>query len=376
MACVGSLLYYGSVVFKCFSRDLFSVCCCKLLLHSDMESLTKHWSNMSLNDREGGKMNLNKEQSSAEYFIAAKFLTNRALNIDVVTRTFNPLCTAVNGFKVRNVGDHILLFVFDNKKEFEKIFASEPWSFNKHLVVLQRFENNVPVRELSFTQTVMWVQIHDIPFRYMNRRVAKEICEVVGVVDHTTAIDEMEGGNFMRVSIDISLSLCHGQIITMGDGSEAWVKFRYERLPNICYWCGCLTHSDRNCEVWINNDGTLKAGDQEYDPWLRAPFTPNPRRSMVVVPGFYETRKKNLARGSRATELNSDSIVSPVHSAPLEAEQVQPPNVTNVKEVVQTNSDPWSIVDSQTRVEVESVHETCELVEVQAQCLIPGPPPV
>ena len=43
---------------------------------------------------------------------------------------------------------------------------------------------------------------------------------------------------------------------------------------------------------------------------------------------------------------------------------MQPPNVTNVKEVVQTNSDPWSIVDSQTRVEVESVHETCELVEV------------
>ena len=161
-------------------------------------------------------MNLNKEQSSAEYFIAAKFLTNRSLNIDAVTRTFNPLWRAVNGFKVRNVGDHILLFVFDNKKEVEKIFVSETWSFDKHLVVLQRFENNVPVCELSFTWTAMWVQIHDIPFRYMNRRVAEEICEVVGAVDRTTAIDEMEGGNFMRVwvSIDISLPLCRGWIIT------------------------------------------------------------------------------------------------------------------------------------------------------------------
>ena len=42
----------------------------------------------------------------------------------------------MNGFKVRNVGDHILLFVFDNKKEAEKIFASDSWSFDKHLVVL------------------------------------------------------------------------------------------------------------------------------------------------------------------------------------------------------------------------------------------------
>ena len=32
----------------------------------------------------------------------------------------------MNGFKVQNAGDHILLFVFDNKKEVEKIFVSEP----------------------------------------------------------------------------------------------------------------------------------------------------------------------------------------------------------------------------------------------------------
>ena len=198
---------------------------------------------------------------------------------------------------------------------------------------------------------------------------------MVGVVDHTTSTDEMEGGNLkrVRVSIDISLPLCRGRIITLEDRGEVWVKFRYERLPNICYWCGCLTHSDRDCKVWINSDGTLKAGDQVYGPWLRVPFTPNPRRSMVVVPGFYETQKKNLARGSRATELHTNFIVSPVHSAPLAAEQVQPPIVTNSKEVVLINSDSRSRVDSQTRVEVESIHETCELVEVQAACLISGP---
>ena len=46
---------------------------------------------MSLNDREGGKISLNKEQSLIEFFIAAKFLTNRAFNIEDVIRTFSPL---------------------------------------------------------------------------------------------------------------------------------------------------------------------------------------------------------------------------------------------------------------------------------------------
>ena len=31
---------------------------------------------MSLNDRDGGKVSLNKEQRLAEFFITAKFLTN------------------------------------------------------------------------------------------------------------------------------------------------------------------------------------------------------------------------------------------------------------------------------------------------------------
>ena len=69
-----------------------------------------------MNDREWGKISLNKEQSPIEFFIAAKFLTNRALNIEAVIRTFSPLWKAINGFKFQNKGDHFLLFVFDNKK--------------------------------------------------------------------------------------------------------------------------------------------------------------------------------------------------------------------------------------------------------------------
>ena len=123
---------------------------------------------------------------------------------------------------------------------------------------------------------------------------------MVGVVDRTTSTDVMEGGNFMRVRvlIDISLPLCRDRVLSLEDGGVVWVNFKYERLPNICYSCGYLTHNDRDCEVWINSDGSLKAGDQEYRPWLRAPFTPNPKRSMVVIPGYYEIRKKSFTGSS------------------------------------------------------------------------------
>nr|POF19133.1 hypothetical protein CFP56_65024 [Quercus suber] len=97
---------------------------------------------------------------------------------------------------------------------------------------------------------------------------------------------------------------------------------------------------------------------------------------MVVVPGFYETRKKNLVGGSQATEMNNDPVVSPAHSVPPATVQVQPLIVTNSKEREQTHSKSWSKVDSQTGVEVESLHETRDQVGVQAPCLNSGPPVV
>ena len=107
-----------------------------------MESLTKHWSTLSFNDCEGGKVHLNKEKSSSDFVIAVKFLTMCASNTKVIVKTFSSIWKSVNGFKVRNVRDHIIFFIFDNEQEAEKILDGKPWSFNKHLVMLQRYDKS------------------------------------------------------------------------------------------------------------------------------------------------------------------------------------------------------------------------------------------
>ena len=106
-------------------------------MSSTMESLTKHWSNLSLNDREGGGVRLGKDRGLTEFILAAKFLTKRALSIDAIIRTFNSLWRSKHGFEVQNARDHIMLFVFLDKEEVEKILAVEPWSFDRHIVLLQ-----------------------------------------------------------------------------------------------------------------------------------------------------------------------------------------------------------------------------------------------
>ena len=146
--------------------------------------------------------------------------------------------------------------MFSDKEEVDRILAAKPWSFDRHIVLLQRYDKKVPVQELVFNQVAIWIQIHDIPAPYMTREVAEDLCGNAGIVDKTTHLLEMVGGSFMRVQvvIDVSLPLYRGRLISFDDGEEGWVCFKYERLPNICYWCGCLNRSDKDCDRWIDSD--------------------------------------------------------------------------------------------------------------------------
>jgi len=39
----------------------------------------------------------------------------------------------------------------------DRILEVEPWSFDKHLVVMSRYENESPLEDIQFEKTKFWV---------------------------------------------------------------------------------------------------------------------------------------------------------------------------------------------------------------------------
>ena len=55
-------------------------------------------------------------------------------------------------------------------------------------------------------------------------------------------------------------------------------------------------HANRDCEIWIENEGSLKPEDQKFDLWLRAPPFLAFRKKFVSVPGFFVKKLQSKPR--------------------------------------------------------------------------------
>ena len=108
-----------------------------------MEDLAEKWNSLSLSEKEKTGFVLQRDQQTGEFM---QFLTPCFLNMEIMARTFKQLWRSTNGFKIRNQKDHRVLFVFDNLGDVDRILKNQPWSFDKHLVMLQRHNSKIPVR--------------------------------------------------------------------------------------------------------------------------------------------------------------------------------------------------------------------------------------
>ena len=92
----------------------------------------------------------------------------------------------------------MVLFTFDDKSEMEKVLAAEPWSFVKHLMVLQRYDRETDEGDMEFKKVTFWVQVHNLQVRFRTRQIAKQLCEAIGIVNVVMDKAKTEGENFCK----------------------------------------------------------------------------------------------------------------------------------------------------------------------------------
>ena len=70
--------------------------------------------------------------------------------------------------------------------------------------------------------------------------------------------------------MNVTKPLKRGKMLSLAEGGKVLAMFRYERLPDFCYVCGCLDHQELDCDKVIQSKKRGRKIQREYGNWMKA----------------------------------------------------------------------------------------------------------
>uniref|UniRef100_A0A803QGM3 Reverse transcriptase domain-containing protein n=1 Tax=Cannabis sativa TaxID=3483 RepID=A0A803QGM3_CANSA len=127
----------------------------------------------------------------------------------------------------------LFLASFQCDGDRRRILEEQPWHFDKFLMI----------------------QVHRIPFGRKSPQLAQFIADDIGDLLEIYPLSLMENfGPYLRIRVllDITKPLRRGMTIRFrGISKPRWVSFKYESLPNFCYFCGLVDHTYNKCSKYL-----------------------------------------------------------------------------------------------------------------------------
>lgn len=112
---------------------------------------------------------------------------------------------------------------------------------------MKEFDGSSRLEELEFNYTPCWVRVLKLPLGMMNQKTGEETVEV------DAEEGELAIGIFLRIKVllDVRKPLMRGVSVEINEGDKIWCPLEYEFLPNFCYICGRLEHTDKVCDAGV-----------------------------------------------------------------------------------------------------------------------------
>lgn len=211
---------------------------------------------------------------TAEMCLLGKLWTERNYNMFAMLETMKKLWKPSKGMTCSELGTNLVSFQFNTKRDMERVQSMEPWSFNKHILVLMPLASDIQPSMMKFDRVPCWIRIYDIPMRGREEGVIRQIGQRFGEVlelDKTT-IGGLSRSVRMKIRLNLNNALKRGTKIRVGTSGPCWIPITYERISSFCYWCGKLGHTHKDCESFYerpNADVEVTEENMSFGAWMK-----------------------------------------------------------------------------------------------------------
>ena len=123
-----------------------------------MDDLQGRWAKLSLNTKETQMVNLSTNVVENSRVLVAKFFTKWRISLEAITRTLKMMWRSGRSFDIRNLGNNIVMLLFNDEDDPKRILMQGPRSFDKYMVGLFHPAEAATVEDTMFDTTSFWVQ--------------------------------------------------------------------------------------------------------------------------------------------------------------------------------------------------------------------------
>ncbi|KAK7840314.1 hypothetical protein CFP56_016832 [Quercus suber] len=274
-----------------------------------MEEITERYAGLKLSSREDAEVVIHEPVPVEGLVLIGKFCTKRRVNLESVARILKSVWKMKNNFEVSDLGENKVMFLFQTKDDMDRVLFLCSWSFDKYLLILHKLKYGEAVKDVKFNRTPFWVQVHGLPTMCQTKAVGMSIGATLGEVEKVDANETgFYLGSFLRIRVimDVSMPLCRGRKIRLGEYGLKWVEFKHERLPIFYYLCGKIDHDERDCLQGFRIKETLRPDEKQFGPWLRANPDKHQKSLLIIAMDNGIRRTKDVETESWDRSLDAD----------------------------------------------------------------------
>ncbi|KAF4391669.1 hypothetical protein F8388_005434 [Cannabis sativa] len=166
-----------------------------------------------------------------------------------------------------------LTFSFNSEQTQSRILARMPWYLSNGVLILGKIGNSSDSWKNELNVFPIWGRALGVPIDYLTEKNTTRLASMAGSVINVqnSDVSRMVEDGFFRFQVWMSINkpICPGFLLPC-TGHKKWVAFKYDNLPFMCFRCGWIGHSQKDCSLdikeVIGEDGKTAMA---YGTWLK-----------------------------------------------------------------------------------------------------------
>ena len=143
------------------------------------------WKKFHLSEEEKGVLVVSSQEVAlskdhAQFSILFKLQSIKDFNKEAFKSTIQKLWRGLHGVTIKEVGSNLFLDIFVREEDMKKVLDKSPWSFDRKLILLKRFHEDLSPGNVAFQYSPFWIRVFNIPIKSINKVVGtctvKETC--------------------------------------------------------------------------------------------------------------------------------------------------------------------------------------------------------